>query len=407
MTRIYIKIILSVLFIGKISAQTVNMGAMAVLSKTEFATVGDFDNRPTGDFINDGQFIVYSNYNNDGLVTFSPKETSGLTHFKGLEKTQIISGNELSEFNNVRFENRMVQPAFLLSGIISVYGFSDFNKGIISNNNSGGSFIFESDARPDNASNESYVDGFVERNGNYGFEFPIGSGGYFRPASISQIGSSNNFFKSKYVLENSNNLYPHTQKDDLITLINANEYWEFESNQSTVDVALSLSWNNATTPTELTKEDSDYSLAIVSWDDAESKWKFFTSAVDNQNETVTAAINKSGIFTLGKVRIATVDDVVVYNAVSPNGDGLNDYFNITGLEKFSDNSLQIYNRYGVKVFETSNYGVNGNWFRGISEGRVTVNKSEGLPTGTYFYVLKFKTSNGYKDKVGYLYINND
>lgn len=407
MTRIYIKIVLSVLFIGKISAQTVNTGAMAVLSKTEFATIGDFDNRPTGDFINDGQFIVYSNYNNDGLVTFSPKETSGLTHFKGLEKAQIISGNELSEFNNVRFENRMAQPAFLLSGIISVYGVSDFNKGIISNTNSGGSFIFESDARPDNASNESYVDGFVERNGNYGFEFPIGSEGYFRPASISQIGSSNNFFKSKYVLENSNNLYPHTQKDDLITLINANEYWEFESNQSTVDAALSLSWNNSTTPTKLTKEDSDYSLAIVSWDDAESKWKFFTSAVDNQNETVTAAINKSGIFTLGKVRIATVDDVVVYNAVSPNGDGLNDYFNITGLEKFSDNSLQIYNRYGVKVFENSNYGVNGNWFRGISEGRVTVNKSEGLPTGTYFYVLKFKTSNGYKDKVGYLYINND
>ncbi|MFH7005732.1 gliding motility-associated C-terminal domain-containing protein [Flavobacterium bizetiae] len=407
MTRIYIKIVLSVLFIGKISAQTVNTGAMAVLSKTEFVTVGDFDNRPTGDFINDGQFIVYSNYNNDGLVTFSPKETSGLTHFKGLEKAQIISGNELSEFNNVRFENRMAQPAFLLSGMISVYGFSDFNKGIISNTNSGGSFIFESDARPDNANNESYVDGFVERNGNYGFEFPIGSEGYFRPASISQIGSSNNFFKSKYVLENSNNLYPHKQKDDLITLINANEYWEFESNQSTVDVALSLSWNNATTPTELTKEDSDYSLAIVSWDNAESKWKFYTSAVDNQNETVTAAINKSGIFTLGKVRIATVDDVVVYNAVSPNGDGLNDYFNITGLEKFSDNSLQIYNRYGVKVFETSNYGLNGNWFRGISEGRVTVNKSEGLPTGTYFYVLKFKTSNGYKDKVGYLYINND
>jgi hypothetical protein len=67
MTRIYIKIVLSVLFIGKISAQTVNMGAMAVLSKTEFATVGDFDNKPTGDFINDGQFIVYSNYNNDTL----------------------------------------------------------------------------------------------------------------------------------------------------------------------------------------------------------------------------------------------------------------------------------------------------------------------------------------------------
>lgn len=410
MTKFFLKIVTIVLFfiIGKLGAQTINTGEISILPGTEFATVADFDNKPNGDFINDGQFIVYSNYNNDGLVTFSPEAASGLTYFKGTSIAQAISGAELSEFNNVRFENRMVQPAFLLSGTISVFGVSDFYKGIVSNNNLGGTFIFEENATHKNANNDSYIDGYVRLNGANEFEFPIGDAGYFRPSAINRTDSSQNLFKSKYVFENSNSLYPHKQKEEMITLIDVNEYWEFESSQSTVDVALTLRWDNSTTPKEITEESSDYSAAIVRWDDAESKWKLYSSAVDTQNGTVTAAVDRSGIFTLGKVRSVNADDVVVYNAVSPNGDGRNDYFNITGLEKFSDNSLIIYNRYGVKVFETTNYGANGNWFRGLSEGRVTVSKGEGLPTGTYFYVLKFKVSNGvYKDKVGYLYINND
>lgn len=409
MVKICLKISTAVLFftISSVSAQTINEGELTVLQGTEFSTVSDFDNKTMGDFINDGQFIVYSNYNNDGLVTFTPTLTTGLTYFKGTAHAQAISGAEISEFNNIRFENKVTQPAFLLSGIISVYGNSDFYKGIVSNSNLGGTFVFEENATHDNTNDDSYVDGYVNRHGNNEFQFPVGAGGYFRPLAINQTNSSGSLFKSKYVFENSDALHSHIQKDDLITLIDSAEYWEFESNQSTVDVAITLSWNNGTTPYELTREDADTSLAIVRWDDAEAKWKLYVSAVDSQNQTVTAAIEKAGIFTLAKIRKANmVDDIVIYNALSPNGDGLNDYFKITGLEKFAENSLEIYNRYGVKVFEATDYGTNENWFRGISQGRVTLNKGDGLPTGTYFYVLKVKSLNGtYKDKAGYLYIN--
>lgn len=408
MIKFFLKVVTIVLlfFMASVSAQTINTGEMVILPETQFATVADFDNRATGDFVNDGQFIVYSNYNNDGLVTFSPKETSGLIYFKGDAGAQVISGSELSEFNNVKFENEKVQPAFLLSSTISIYGVSDFYKGILSNNNTGGTVVFEENAIHRNTNNESYVDAYVERNGKNEFEFPIGDGGYFRALTMSQTSSSNNLFKSKYVFGNSDALHSHTKKSNLITSINANEYWEFESSQSTVDVALTLTWNKNTTSSKLVEQDSDSSLVIVRWDDAESKWKSCPSAVDTQNQTVTAAVDISGIYTLAKVKIEDVDNIVVYNAVSPNGDGLNDYFKITGLENYSENSLEVYNRYGVKVFETSNYGANENWFRGISEGRFTVNKGDGLPAGTYFYVLKYKMKNGkYKDKAGYLYIN--
>ena len=98
--------------------------------------------------------------------------------------------------------------------------------------------------------------------------------------------------------------------------------------------------------------------------------------------------------------------IEVFNAVSSNGDGINDEFHIKGLECYPTNTVEIYNRWGVKVFETSNYGFNKNVFKGYSDGRSTISKSDGLPDGTYFYILKYldNTSNKMLDKSGYLYI---
>jgi uncharacterized repeat protein (TIGR01451 family)/gliding motility-associated-like protein len=99
--------------------------------------------------------------------------------------------------------------------------------------------------------------------------------------------------------------------------------------------------------------------------------------------------------------------IEVFNAVSPNGDGLNDVFYIRGLECYPDNTVEIYNRWGVLVFERSGYNNTDKAFKGISEGRVTVKQSEELPVGTYFYILKYKkdaNTNAY-EKAGYLYLN--
>ncbi|KXN97874.1 hypothetical protein LS48_14460 [Aequorivita aquimaris] len=99
----------------------------------------------------------------------------------------------------------------------------------------------------------------------------------------------------------------------------------------------------------------------------------------------------------------------IFNGITPNGDGLNDYFQIVGIENWPNNNVKIFNRWGVLVFETDGYGGSDgkqNVFRGISEGRVTVQQNEELPTGTYFYILTFPADNpGKADYTGYLYIN--
>jgi saccharopine dehydrogenase-like NADP-dependent oxidoreductase len=57
--------------IEKVFSQTVNTGELSVLSNTQLSTVVDFDNKESGDFLNDGNFYVYSNFKNDGLFTYT------------------------------------------------------------------------------------------------------------------------------------------------------------------------------------------------------------------------------------------------------------------------------------------------------------------------------------------------
>ena len=99
------------------------------------------------------------------------------------------------------------------------------------------------------------------------------------------------------------------------------------------------------------------------------------------------------------------DDLEIFNLLTPNGDGDNDVFVIRNIELYPENTLEVYNRWGVKVYNVSGYGQGGRYFNGISNGRVTLGKSSLLPTGTYFYILNYKSSSGeLKERKGYLYL---
>ena len=65
-------------------AQTVNVGDLYISPGTIMSTVGAMDNKSTGNLFNDGDFYVYSHYNNDGLVSFSSGSTTGITRMRGM-----------------------------------------------------------------------------------------------------------------------------------------------------------------------------------------------------------------------------------------------------------------------------------------------------------------------------------
>ena len=99
--------------------------------------------------------------------------------------------------------------------------------------------------------------------------------------------------------------------------------------------------------------------------------------------------------------------VEVFNVITPNNDGIHDVLTIRGIENYPNNTIKIYNRWGVLVYATKAYNNDSNYFDGTSEGRVTVAKDNQLPVGTYFYILDYTPSVGGKmtTLTGYIYIN--
>jgi len=97
------------------------------------------------------------------------------------------------------------------------------------------------------------------------------------------------------------------------------------------------------------------------------------------------------------ISIEVVGDIVVYNGISPNGDGQNDYFYLQYIDVLpaaSENRVMIYNRWGDLVWQTTNYNNTSNRFEGLS------NAGAELPSGTYFYRIQF--ASGVPERSGYL-----
>ena len=89
---------------------------------------------------------------------------------------------------------------------------------------------------------------------------------------------------------------------------------------------------------------------------------------DCQRATVTIVLN--GLTETG--------DCWIPNVVTPNGNGKNDVLLIPCAEQFSDNELKVFNRWGDKVYATTNY--QNDW--------AATYKGKDLPAGTYYYMFK-------------------
>jgi len=393
-----------------IVAQTSNIGEITIVPNTQMSIVNDLDNTTLGTIINDGELFIYSNLNNDGVVDHN---NNGLTRFEG-NNSQTISGTSMSYLYNVYFNNNTVQPAFELSGELSIANKANFNNGIVDNNAFGGSFTFEPFAEHRNTTDDSHVDGHVIKVGDNSFNYPIGDSGYYRYAEISAPNNTGDVFTGKYFFTNPDANYPLVNRTGIIELINDQEYWTITNDSGNSQVLLTLSWDEDTTTPEVVIADPKTAIHIVRWDETRQLWVDEGGVVDESARTVTTPLHleEYGVFTLARIKeeILLPDDVVVYNAVSPNGDGKNDYFFIDNIQNLANNKVEIFNRWGVEVFNTINYDTSDNVFRGTSKGRSTVD-SDLLPSGTYFYVLTYDyTSNGSAQRVeqaGFLYLNAD
>lgn len=92
----------------------------------------------------------------------------------------------------------------------------------------------------------------------------------------------------------------------------------------------------------------------------------------------------------------------VYNQITPNGDGVNDYLFIDCIENYPDNSVQIFNRYGNLIYEVEGYQ---NDWDGVANVSGVIGKGETIPSGTYYYILKVEQEEF--EGTGWIYVVRD
>ncbi|MFZ9004772.1 MAG: gliding motility-associated C-terminal domain-containing protein, partial [Robiginitalea sp.] len=97
--------------------------------------------------------------------------------------------------------------------------------------------------------------------------------------------------------------------------------------------------------------------------------------------------------------------IEVNQLVTPNGDGRNDFLFIRNVDLVSSNSIKIFNRWGVAVYEGINYNNQNNVFDGRSRGRSTVSAGSYLPAGVYYYMFEYVLNGEKITDMGYLYLS--
>lgn len=106
--------------------------------------------------------------------------------------------------------------------------------------------------------------------------------------------------------------------------------------------------------------------------------------------TDKAGLTGSGLIALHITRVPQRGDIIPEKGFSPDGDGTNEFWRIGGIEAIRDNTVEVFNRWGMRVFRADAYDNENRVWRGEA-GTVRAES-------TYFFVIRagnFKPITGY------------
>ncbi len=115
------------------------------------------------------------------------------------------------------------------------------------------------------------------------------------------------------------------------------------------------------------------------------------SPFDNTTYTLTV-VNSKGCTARSQVKVRVDKYPVIPNTFTPNGDGINDKWVVRYLDRYPDASVEIFNRYGSRVYIS----------KGYSEPWDGTSHGSPLPEGVYYYIIN--PSNGMGTYKGYITI---
>ena len=94
---------------------------------------------------------------------------------------------------------------------------------------------------------------------------------------------------------------------------------------------------------------------------------------------IVTGISTYGCTEIDSVSITTAGNLIIYNGFTPNGDGINDFWDIDNVIYYPNITVEVYNRWGAQVFSSKGYTSEKRW-----DGTY---KGKDIAIGTYYYVI--------------------
>ncbi|WP_411030351.1 gliding motility-associated C-terminal domain-containing protein [Spongiimicrobium sp. 3-5] len=253
-------------------------------------------------------------------------------------------------------------------------------------------FNFFRDAFYIGETNGSKVDGFAAITNKQVFSFPVGDSEQLRPLILNSQ-AENQFAKCAYFFEDANNPislpngFDTTRKIRDIGEISTLEFWKLEGS---IPSTITINWNARSNMAAFTPDVQN--ITIVGYSKSANRWLSLGNTAIGGD--ITQGFVSSETFVPDDYEIITFGTLAVPQEIlllenyllTPNGDGKNDFLVIPEMIELSpNNSIRIYDRNGLLVFEMTNYT---DEFNGISniDNRV-IKRDIGLPQGMYFYLV--------------------
>lgn len=364
---------------------------------------------------NSGNFTVHDNaqigLHTDLINDADFEPTSGLVGFYG-NRPIIVSGSipptfwdtEIMMDANVFLQNPIMvrnNVNFILGDFLTPTNIPAVNLNFMED----GFFAGESDV--------SKITGFAAINNRSVFSFPVGDSEQLRPLTLNSQ-SATPLAVCAYFFEDPSNPSSVLQTFDTEVKVNDigtvtdREFWIV---QSDVPAQATISWNSRSALGTIPNATLE-SIIVVGWNKSSNQWVIIGNSAISGDLTQGFVTSQTFVpsdyaaITFGTIPLPTetfaVDNPTLGNYfLSPNGDGINDFLVIDGMEESPNNSLRIFNRYGQKVFEQVNYT---NQFRGVANtGSMIPNQAQGLPEGVYFYLVSLDDLE--LEYTGFLFLN--
>ena len=268
---------------------------------------------------------------------------------------------------------------------------------------------FANDAFYIGDSNANKVDGYAGITNKESFVFPVGISNRLRSLQI-QSAAFNAVASCAYFFENPNTpstfttIFDTSIKFSEDLSISTREFWDLDA---TIPSEVTLSWDGMSQVSDFADDISE--IRVMGWSKALDIWIDLGGSMqsgDMNNGTVTSSEflpSDYEVITLGGNKDPDSGNVINLEnyILSANGDGINDTLIIENLELSPSNTLRIYNRYGILVYEMENYD---NRFDGRSNRKMVFKQPDGLSAGVYFYVIHLHDLEAVHQ--GYMYIFN-